>query len=184
MIYAVLLAAGHSRRFGADKLLHEVEGRPMARRAMQALPPGMPGVVVTRSDEVAAMARDFPSLRTVRCPEEGDDVALSIRLGLSALPPEAEGAMFLVCDQPWLSRRSVARLALCFSRRPERIWILSHGQRQGNPCVFPRALFPELLTLPAQQGGKFVIRRHEELCSLCLCPEARELEDMDEYHIK
>lgn len=181
MIYAVLLAAGHSRRFGSDKLMHEVAGRPMVRWAMEALPAGMPGVIVTRSERVAALAAEYPALQVVSCPPEGDDVALSIRLGLSALPEDAEGAMFLVCDQPWLSRRSVARLALCFSRQPEKIWMLCHAERQGNPCVFPRSLFPELMALPPRQGGKHVLRRHESLCARCSCLEPWELEDMDEY---
>lgn len=179
MIWAIFLASGHSRRFGSDKLLHEVEGRPMAARAFEALPPGMPGIVVTRSDAVEALAGKYPNLQTVRCPVGADDVALTIRLGLEALPAEAEGAMFFVCDQPRLRRRSVMRLAMCFARSPERIWVLSHGQRQGNPCVFPKGFFPELKSLPENQPGKYLIRRHEDQVSLCQALEARELEDMD-----
>lgn len=179
MIGAVLLAAGHSRRFGSDKLLYPVEGRPMIQRAMETLPPGMPAVLVTRSQAVARLAESYPCIKVVDCPDEADDVALSIRLGLQALPEETAGAMFLVCDQPRLSRRSVTRLALCFARAPERIWVLAHGQRWGNPCVFPRRLFGELAALPEGKSGKLVIHRHEDEVSLCQIPDGRELEDMD-----
>lgn len=179
MIWAVFLASGHSRRFGADKLLHEVDGLPMAARAFAALPAGMPGIVVTRSDAVEALAAQYPNLKTVHCPPEKDDVALTIRLGLEALPAEAEGAMFLVCDQPRLSRRSVMRLAMCFARAPERIWVLSHGRRWGNPCVFPKCFFDELRHLPENRPGKYLIRRHEDRVSLCQTLAPEELEDMD-----
>lgn len=179
MIAAVFLASGHSKRFGADKLLYPVEGVPMAERVFRSLPPGIPGLVVTGSCAVAALAHKHGNLTVVENRSGEDDVARTIRLGVEALPPGTEGALFFVCDQPWLRRESVVRLVEAFRENPARIYVLSHGDRMGNPCLFPRRFFHELLSLPPDTGGKAVVARHGE--NVCFVPvvEERELEDVD-----
>ena len=179
MICAVFLASGRAKRFGSDKLLYPVEGVPMVERVFRALPSEIPGFVVTGSSAVAVLAHKQSNLTVVENHGEEDDVAQTIRLGVEALPAQADGALFFVCDQPWLRRESVLRLVEAFQKDPARIYVLSHGERMENPCLFPRDCFPELLSLPPDTGGKSVIARHEE--RICLIPvaEERELEDVD-----
>lgn len=179
MIAAVFLASGRGKRFGGDKLLWPVEGVPMAERVFRALPPDISGVVVTGNSEVAVLAHKYPHLTVVENRDQRDDVALTVRLGVEALPEEAEGALFFVCDQPWLKRSSVLCLTEVFQKDPTKIYVLSHGDRMGNPCLFPREFFPELLSLPSDTGGKAVIARHPERVSLVPVTDARELADVD-----
>ena len=60
-IGCVVMAAGNARRFGANKLTAEVEGRPLIHRALEAVPReafcGI--VVVTQYPEVAALAESL-----------------------------------------------------------------------------------------------------------------------------
>lgn len=179
MIAAVFLASGRGKRFGGDKLLWPVEGIPMAERVFCALPPEIPGVVVTGSGDVAVLAHKYPHLTVVENHDGRDDVARTIRMGVEALPKEAEGALFFVCDQPWLKQESVSRLAEAFQKDPNKIYVLSYGDRMGNPCLFPREFFPELMALPPDTGGKAVIARHPERVSLVPAADARELADVD-----
>lgn len=179
MIAAVFLASGRGKRFGGDKLLWPVEGVPMAERVFRALPPGIPGVVVTGSSEIAVLAHKYPCFTVVENRGGRDDVARTIRMGVKALPKEAEGALFFVCDQPWLERESVLRLAEAFQKDPDKIYVLSHGDRMGNPCLFPRKFFPELMALPPDTGGKAIIARHPERVCLVPAADARELADVD-----
>ena len=179
MISAVFLASGRGKRFGGDKLLWPVEGIPMAERVFCALPEGISGVVVTGSSEIAALAHKYPHLAIVENKDARDDVAQTIRLGVEALPEEAEGALFFVCDQPWLKRSSVLLLVEAFQKEPTKIYVLSHGDRMGNPCLFPREFIQELLCLPPDAGGKAVIARHPERVCLVPVTDARELEDVD-----
>lgn len=179
MIAAVFLASGRGKRFGGDKLLWPVEGVPMAERVFRSLPEEISGIVVTGSSEIAALAHKYPHLAIMENKDERDDVAQTIRLGVEALPEDVEGALFFVCDQPWLKRSSVLRLAEAFQKDPTKIYVLSHGARMGNPCLFPREFFPELLCLPSDTGGKTVITRHPERVCLVPVTDARELEDVD-----
>ena len=179
MICAVFLASGRAKRFGSDKLLHPVEGIPMAERVFQALPPEIPAFVVTGSAAVAALAHKRANFTVVENSGEEDDLAQTIRLGLAALPRSAEGALFFVCDQPWLRGESVRRLLEAFWHNPGQICVLAHGDRLGNPCLFPREFFPELAALPPDAGGKTVIRAHPDRVRPVAAADGRELEDMD-----
>lgn len=179
MIGAVFLASGRGKRFGGDKLLWPVEGLPMAERAFRALPPHIPGVVVTGNSEIAVLAHKYPNLTVVKNDDPRDDVAQTIRQGVEALPREVEGALFFVCDQPWLEEASVRRLEEAFQKEPKKIYVLSHGDRMGNPCLFPRSFFPALSALPPDTGGKAVIARYPERVCLVQAADARELTDVD-----
>ena len=176
---AVLLAAGLSRRYGSNKLLAQVEGRPLYRRAFDALPAELftPAVVVSGYNEilkVAAKSRYIPLENSI--PEAGQ--SLSVRLGLEAVAGVADAVLFAVCDQPWLTRGSVERLIAAWRAHPGAICALGCGGERGNPVIFPRRYFPELARLSGDVGGGAVIRAHPEALLLVETP-ARELQDLD-----
>ena len=172
----VVLAAGRGRRFGGQKLRAELHGRSLISRALDAVPAGAPACVVAGEPEIMAMARARGMAAVCNtCPAEG--ISRSIRLGIEALP-EADALCFLVADQPLLSRRSVAHLADVWAQMPEKIVRAAHGATPGNPCIFPRRFFAELLTLREDRGGSAVIRAHPESVQ-CVQLPAHELLDCD-----
>lgn len=177
-ISCIIMAAGASARFGSDKLAVQLGGRSLLRRACEAVPCERFGRVclVTARPEGIALAREFgfrhvPNGR----PEMG--ASLTVRLGLEAAEP-CDAAMFMTSDQPLLRRGSVEALLEAWLHEPERIAALSHGGVRGNPVVFPRKYFPELLALEGDRGGSAVIRRHPEELLLVDVP-APELADVD-----
>lgn len=178
-IGAVLMASGFSHRFGRNKLLQNVEGVPMIERAFQALPAELfqRAVVVSSYPEVLEMAERqhyFP----VPNPMAADGQSASIRLGLAELR-DMDGVMFAVCDQPWLCRESVARLIHRFYDCPTCICALSWQKKRGNPVIFPRSLFPKLLSLRGEEGGGKVIRANIDLLRLVDTGNPKELNDVD-----
>lgn len=173
------MASGFGRRFGQNKLLYPVEGASMAERAFAALPPALfhRAAVVSACPEIMAWAEDAGYIPVYNpCAAEGR--AASIRLGLAALG-EVDGALFAVCDQPWLRRDSVERLLADFAANPDSICALSFRGRRGNPVVFPAALFPELLALTGEEGGGKVLKAHPQLLRLTEAGSELELRDVD-----
>ena len=172
------MAAGNARRFGANKLLAEIAGKSLIRRALEAVPRERlcAAAVVSQYPEVLSLAErlGFTAVENSR-PDLG--VSRTIRLGLEALPP-CGGALFQVADQPWLRRETAAALVDLWQQRPEMIAALGHGGVRGNPCLFPARFFPELLALEGDTGGSAVIRRHPEDL-LLLEAAAAELRDVD-----
>ena len=60
------------------------------------------------------------------------------------------------------ARETVARLVDACCKRPDRILVPAAGGRRGSPCVFPKDLFPALLALRGDVGGRQVIRANPD----------------------
>lgn len=175
----VLLAAGSGSRFGGGKLLAEFDGAALYARAMDAIPTEMlvRTAVVSGSAEILAESarRGLTGVRN-DAPEDG--VSRSIALGLDAVEP-CSAALFLVGDQPLLTRESVRRILEAGRENPDKIIAPQRPDgRLGNPCLFPAAFFPELRALRGDRGGKQVIRAHPEAVVTVPLPE-EELFDAD-----
>ena len=178
-IGCVILAAGNAARFGENKLLTPFRGKPLVRWALEAVPTERlgPVTVVTQYDAVAELAWAFGfSVTRNDAPELG--VSRSVALGTRALQASCDGLLFLVADQPLLRRETVAAILDCFRAHPSKIVVPAAGKRQGNPCVFPALLFPELEALTGDRGGKQLIRRYPALVEE-LRVESDELSDVD-----
>lgn len=177
-ISGVVMAAGDARRFGENKLAAQFDGKSLIRRALEAVPEEALDTVavVTQYPEVEALAEKF-GFQAVRNPHPDWGISYTIRLGLEAVG-DCDAAMFQVSDQPMLRKETVAKLVRFFREHPDHLVGAGHGGVRGNPCIFPKAFFPELLALREDKGGSSVIRRHEEELLLLEVP-AWELEDAD-----
>ena len=178
MLGCVIMAAGNAVRFGANKLEAELDGKPLIRRALEAVPAGVFDrvVVVTQYPDVAALAREF-GFEPVRNDRPGDGLSRTVRLGTQALA-QCDGIAFLVADQPLLSASAVRAVVRQWREHPSCIVGAACGTRRGNPNVFPREFFPALCALEGDRGGSAVIRRHEDALTLFeISPD--ELRDVD-----
>ena len=159
----VVMAAGNGTRFGANKLLAEYRGQALIRRALAAVPAELTSrtAVVTQYEEIEDLAREFGfrCLRNHR-PELG--ISRTVALGTAALKDECDGILYLTGDQPLLDRETVARMVDAFCKRPDRILVPAADGRRGSPCVFPKDLFPALLALRGDVGGRQVIRANPD----------------------
>lgn len=173
----IILAAGDSVRFGGNKLLHKIGDRKMYEYALDtAAQTGLDTVVVTQYEEIAAAAekRGFGTVIN-SSPELG--ISLSVKLGTEYFKTR-DALVFAVCDQPYLTAKTLLRLVDSFEHSPLTIARLTDGKRQGNPVVFDRRYIPELLSLEGDVGGRAVIRRRPGEV-LLVKAAARELKDID-----
>ena len=177
----VLLAAGAGKRFGGNKLTAQIHGKPMylwARQNLEEMKTEMPTVVVTGTPEIvsAAEAKGMIAIFNGQ-PELG--ISFSIRLGIEAVMQEdrkVDGILFMVCDQPWLEKTTLARLISEFDGG---ILALSYGERRGNPVIFSREYLKELSELSGDTGGRQVMARHRENVRFLEVNDERELQDID-----
>ncbi len=181
--YIIYLASGASRRFGSNKLLHELDGKPMFLHGLEML-----GQVVSRRRDCsllvvsryAAIRRtaEAMGIPSTDSPESALGIAHTIRAGILALGeigPE-DHLLFVVADQPYLGAASVCRLLDAAGEVSEGA-CLCWGDRPGNPTLFSARLLPELLALEGDVGGRAVLRRHS--CLRVPTDSLRELEDID-----
>ena len=175
-IGCVIMASGLGKRFGSNKLMADFHGQPMICRILDATE-GIfaQRVVVTRSEEVAALCR-VRGVQTVlhSLPHRSD----TVRLGLEAMPG-IDRCMFATSDQPLLRKETVAALALAAKNGPDSIWRTSCGGVHGSPVIFPRWTFPELLALPEGKGGGVVVKKYPEHLRTVNVRDMYELKDVD-----
>ena len=116
MLGCVIMAAGNAVRFGANKLEAELDGKPLIRRAFEAVPAGVFDrvVVVTQYPAVAALAREF-GFTPVRNDRPGDGLSRTVRLGTQALA-QCDGIAFLVETATDNTNRTVANVRMYFNK--------------------------------------------------------------------
>lgn len=180
-IGSVLLAAGMSRRFGeANKLLADVRGCPMVGRVMGALLAlGMERNAAVVSDaQVAQLARER-GLEVIENKEPELGMARSIVLGVDAMR-EMDAVLLLNADQPRISATSLRRLVDAFECGGGKPTCLMDGTHFGNPAIFGKAYYDELLGLSGDRGAKSILKRHEPQLLKVPCAHEGELADADD----
>lgn len=165
-IAALVLAAGQSRRMGAqNKLLAELEGKPLFCRAVDAALASRccQVMVVTgwQGDEVAAALGDRAVSR-VHNSDFASGMASSLRCGLAALSADVDGVVILLADMPWLDGGHIDRLIAAFDLAAPAILVPEFNGQRGNPVVWPRSYFAEMRQIDGDVGARALLERHAE----------------------
>ena len=177
-IGCLVMAAGNASRFGNNKLAAELDGKPLIRHALEAVPKHLFSqvVVVTQYPEIEDMAREF-GFTPLRNDHPDYGISHTIELGTKALQ-RCNAILYMVSDQPLLDEASVERVVECWRNHPCNIVGAAHNGKRGNPCIFPREFYDELLALEEDHGGNTVIRKYpERLLTVEVAQE--ELTDVD-----
>lgn len=165
-VAGIVLAAGRSSRMAPrNKLLEVIDGEPMVRRvASVALASGAHPVIAVTGHDSGAVAEALRGLK-VRivhndCWAEG--LSTSLRAGLGALPSECEGALICLGDMPGIEAGVLKDLMTAFAASGrDAICVPVRSGRRGNPVLWGKAFFVEMLTIEGDAGAKHLIERHE-----------------------
>ncbi len=179
------LAAGSSRRFGAaDKMLAAIDGEPLVARTIGQLEAvAIDGVTIMLLAVVPdldggvaeAIRRRVPTTRLVANPRHAAGLATSVAAGIAALPADTAGVMITPSDMPGLDTAFVKRLLMAFCDREGRALdrpvysALADGTAVA-PMVWPRRMFPALLALSGDTGGRHLLR-HEAAIAVAISDE-------------
>jgi molybdenum cofactor cytidylyltransferase len=164
---AVVLAAGESSRFRAaggqdrTKLVAKLDGKPIVRRVVEAAlaARARPVVVVTgyARDVVESVVADL-EVSFAFNPDFASGLASSLRVGLSATPPDVAGVLVLLGDMPLIDPRLADALIEAFLAREGALAAipLTEGRR-GNPVLLGRGLFEAAMRLKGDEGARKLI---------------------------
>ncbi|MBI3709210.1 MAG: NTP transferase domain-containing protein [Proteobacteria bacterium] len=166
-IAAVVLAAGRSSRMApANKLLTEIDGTPMVERAVAAAlaSQARPVIVVTGHDGArvrAALAGK--SVTFVDNPDFATGLSTSVKAGITALPGDVDGALFVLGDMPRVTPAHLDRLIAAFSPADGRlICVPTHHAKRGNPVLWAARFFAEMQAIDGDRGARTLLGEHAE----------------------
>ncbi|HET9983098.1 MAG TPA: nucleotidyltransferase family protein [Longimicrobiales bacterium] len=159
-VSAVLLAAGASRRFGSQKLLAPLDGVPLVRIAAEhLLAAPLLELVVVVGREAAAVCAALAGLPVRFAPNRRWSAGLSgsLRVGMRAVAAGADAALVALGDQPAVTPEVVGRLVAAYRAGSAPIVAPDYAGVRGNPVVFDRSVFPELLRLRGDVGARRIV---------------------------
>ncbi len=134
MIYAVVLAAGASSRYGTN---------PPKQVAL--LPDVLAALRESSVHEVVVVsgAHALP-VESVPCPDWERGPGASLRCGLAALPPEAEAAIVVLADGPGLDPRAVDRVVADWRANGGEAVAASYGGIRLHPVLLTRNVWDDI----------------------------------------
>ena len=176
-VAGIVLAAGSSVRMGRNKLLLELAGQSVVRRAVSRALAALDPVIVVLGHEAEPVRRELAGLpcRIIVNPEHGRGMETSVRAGVAALPADADAAVMLLADMPLVTPAMLAALAERFRETRAPLVISRYGEVTAPPQLYARSLFGELA---AAGSGRAVSERHRAAAQVLAWPAAT-LADLD-----
>ena len=183
MISAVILAAGRGERMGEPKLFLPLGGKPVLQWVLES-------ALAADLDEVICVSRELESARRqidladerlfwLRNYAADRGQSTSVIAGLWAANAACDGVMFLCGDQPLVRPELINALIEKFDDTSAWIVAPSFKGEVRNPILFHRKLFPELLQLTGDRGGRLLLDKHKRKTALVDWPEELSFLDID-----
>jgi molybdenum cofactor cytidylyltransferase len=169
MIAALYLAAGLGRRFGGDKLLHEVGGMPLFSHGLHhCLASSLPDIRVVigpRPSKIEDIIRghhpDDPRISFVVNDDPSRGLVSSLRVGIRSLRGVCDGAMVVLADMPLVTGQIIDALIERFEKTNGIVIPESSGELR-HPRVIPARYFDEIIQLSDGGSGADVIGAHAD----------------------
>jgi molybdenum cofactor cytidylyltransferase len=174
-IFAVVLAAGASTRFGRTKQLEHFEGIPLAAAAVRKAESvcGAQTVLVTGKDwkEVASACEPLAGFFVINDDYERG-LASSIACGVRAVAESADAILLMLADLPLITAEHLENLVNAWIYSPQSIIASAFEDTLGPPIVFPKTDFDELLKLKGDRGARPIIDANRDRVQSIDCEEA------------
>lgn len=185
-VAAVVLAAGSSTRMGRNKLLLDLGGETLVRRAVRAaVEAGLDEVVVVLGHEEARVRAALAGLRCtlVSNPEHERGAGTSLRAGVRYVRATADAAVIVLADMPFVTGEMIATVARRYRETGAPLVVCRYGDVLAPPTLYDRSLFGEVLAIPDDRGARQVAREHAGAAVVVNWPEgaSRDVDAPSDY---
>lgn len=184
-VVGILLAAGFSTRFGANKLLAPLPsgaahaGMPVAvasaRNLAEVLPESL-AVVRPRAQKVSQLLREA-GCRTVVCRNAAQGMGTSLAAGVRAAD-DADGWVVALADMPFIRTETIRRIVQALQEGVAIAAPACAGER-GHPVGLASRFRDELLALTGDEGARQILAAHADSIRLYETGDRGILRDVD-----
>jgi molybdenum cofactor cytidylyltransferase len=183
-IAGLVLAAGRSTRMGGpNKLTEEINGKPLVRIAAEQMlaSRARPVIVVTghQKERVERALAGLPVM-LVHNPDFAEGLSTSLKAGILAVPADADGVVVGLGDMPQVTPALIDRLIGSFDpARGALVVIPTIEGKRGNPVLWARRFFSDLMAVEGDVGARHLIAGYAEAVSEVPVEDAAALTDVD-----
>jgi molybdenum cofactor cytidylyltransferase len=163
-IAAIVLAAGESKRFGGNKLLHEWNGKPLLEHVLEAVRKSNVHrrvLVLGHDHEAVLESVDHEGFQIVRNEGWHHGQSTSVLAGLEAVRGDVEAAIFPLGDMPLVDAELIDAIIERHAETLAPIVAPQIGEEWGNPVLFDRVTFPAFANLTGDRGAKTLFPQFE-----------------------
>jgi molybdenum cofactor cytidylyltransferase len=156
----IILAAGESRRMGYPKPLLKIGGRTFIEHiadTMLAIVPRLVIVLGAHRERIRAAIPSDARITIVENPNYIRGQLSSLKVGLTAIQPDAAAALVHLADHPMVRAETFQAIIDSYDRTSKPIVIARHDGHRGHPVIFDRSVFSELLSAPEEEGARHVV---------------------------
>ncbi|MDL2298251.1 nucleotidyltransferase family protein [Synergistaceae bacterium OttesenSCG-928-D05] len=162
-MYAIVLAAGLSKRMGKQKLLLPFEGATILETVLKNLHnSGFENICCVFSREVDEKITNRPAWLSVAinpAPERGQSSSLAIGLGMV---PDGENFCIMLGDLPLAKAEDIAALYRKFQALPEEKTVLTPARDGafGHPMFYKAIWKDRFAGAEGDMGGKAILKKY------------------------
>lgn len=183
MLSVIVLASGNSKRFKGNKLLYEIDGKPMYLYTVEKLINLKKKckyigeiIFVTKYQKIINNLKN-KDIKVVKNKNSEFGISQSIKLGVSNSNNNCY--MFIVCDQPYITEDTLDRFIDGFIKCGKNLGCVSSGGVLLNPTIFTKKYKDDLMNLEGDKGGKKIILNNLEDLFVFEVYDKKELIDID-----
>lgn len=165
----VILAAGMSERFGQPKQLIKLKNKYLLELVLDAaLASSLDKVILVVGHEhqkiiqAVGSKTNHPRLQVVINRRYREGQSQSLQAGLAELQPQISSVMFLLGDQPMLKSATIDHMLDRFRHSEKDICVPIWNEKKGNPTIFARAMYGNLMAIEGDIGAREIIRANPE----------------------
>ena len=165
LIYAIILAAGSSKRFpGTNKLLAPVHGVPIIQRVTTAICEANTKTTLVITGKDHALTKPLLASQNLQCIQNRDysqGMGTSLTKGIDSIPEDNwDGILICLGDLPNLTTKLVNTLIQTFqAENANSIIIPIHQGRRGHPIIFPYRYRNQLSQLTGDKGARDILKK-------------------------
>jgi len=182
----IMLGAGTSSRMGQPKQLLQVGGTPMLLRVLGAAMASPLAHIVLVLGPNAMEVRGAlgllpqgPRLKLIFNEHHTEGMASSIRAGIREIKNDFPSCMLVLGDQPLLDAATIELLLKAFWSSTQEICVPFGRGVRGQPVIFGRRFYEELMALKGDVGGRGILEAHPEEVLEVQVPDPEVLMDVD-----
>ncbi|HAU66877.1 MAG TPA: hypothetical protein DCW52_00610 [Gammaproteobacteria bacterium] len=191
----VVVAAGSSRRFGSSKMQYVMsDGRVLLEHSLDIYESVGNIESIKITPVIVVLPPDNASLKKIveargaiakDCPDSHQGMSASIKAGLSyavSSTTNLEACLIALGDMPYVAPKTIE--LLINSAQPNKIIIpyqfkADGKSKNGNPVIFGKEFFPEILALQGDKGAKSVLNANPQAQCFIEVQDAGIFQDID-----
>jgi molybdenum cofactor cytidylyltransferase len=165
MIWAMILAAGVSRRMGQPKLLLPFGKKTIIETIVDSVVSskveGTLVVLGSEREKIEEKIRNFP-VRSAFNPDFRSGMLSSVLCGIKALPIETRAIVIVLGDQPSVSKQTIDRIVDEYQKTGKGIVLPVYKKERGHPVLIDMKYREEVESLSPDIGLRGTVYSHPE----------------------